>query len=70
MDGNELLFEEDSLQEIAHQAVTNKTGARGLRTIVESSLEELMYEAPSKGPGNTFVVTKKMVKGANPVSKT
>lgn len=70
MDGNELLFEEDSLQEIAHQAVTNKTGARGLRTIVESSLEELMYEAPSKGPGITFVVTKKMVKGANPVSKT
>ena len=70
MDGNELLFEEDSLQEIAHQAATNKTGARGLRTIVESSLEDLMYEAPSKGPGNTFVVTKEMVKNANPVSKT
>jgi ATP-dependent Clp protease ATP-binding subunit ClpX len=47
MDNVELLFDESALREMAHRAIELNTGARGLRTIMEEALLELMYEIPS-----------------------
>ena len=47
LDGIELEIEPDALKEIAKKAVERKTGARGLRTIIEGVLSESMFEAPS-----------------------
>jgi len=44
----ELTFTEDALQEIAKQALDRKTGARGLRGVIENSMLDIMYEIPSK----------------------
>ena len=47
LDGVELIFTEDSLRAIAERAIARKTGARGLRSIVESVVMDLMYTIPS-----------------------
>ena len=47
MDDIELVFTEDALHAIAEDAIKQKTGARGLRTVVEEILLDVMYEAPS-----------------------
>ncbi len=47
MDGHELVFTPESLKEIVQQALERKTGARGLRSIIEKSLLDLMFLAPS-----------------------
>jgi ATP-dependent Clp protease ATP-binding subunit ClpX len=47
MEGSELEFREGALQAIAHKAMERKTGARGLRTILEHMLLDTMYELPS-----------------------
>jgi ATP-dependent Clp protease ATP-binding subunit ClpX len=48
LDDVELVFTEDALEAIAEEALTLKTGARGLRTVVESLLLDVMYEAPDR----------------------
>jgi ATP-dependent Clp protease ATP-binding subunit ClpX len=48
LDGVELTFTEDALDAIAEEALGRKTGARGLRTIIEEILLEVMYEIPSR----------------------
>lgn len=48
MDGAELRFEEDALRAIAKKALEQKTGARGLRAIMENLMLDLMYELPSR----------------------
>lgn len=62
MDGNHLEFTDGALKQIAHVAVANKTGARGLRSIVESVLEDSMYTVPSNSNETTVLVTEKLVK--------
>ena len=47
LDGVRLTFEEDALHLIAKEALTHKTGARGLRAIVEGIMRNVMYEVPS-----------------------
>jgi len=47
MDGVELEFTEDALREIAREAIKRKTGARGLRAIVEEIMSDVMFEIPS-----------------------
>ena len=47
LDGVELYFKDDALEAIADQSLEQKTGARGLRSIMERTLEDLMYEIPS-----------------------
>ncbi|MBQ7188667.1 MAG: ATP-dependent Clp protease ATP-binding subunit ClpX [Kiritimatiellae bacterium] len=47
MQGMDLSFTEDALREIARAAVARKTGARGLRAVMESLMMDIMYEAPS-----------------------
>jgi ATP-dependent Clp protease ATP-binding subunit ClpX len=48
LDDVELVFTEDALEAIAEEAMGRKTGARGLRTIIEETLLEVMYEIPSR----------------------
>jgi ATP-dependent Clp protease ATP-binding subunit ClpX len=48
LDGVELTFTDDALEAIAEEALGRKTGARGLRTIIEEILLEVMYEIPSR----------------------
>lgn len=55
LEGVEIDFREDALQQIAKRAIQRKTGARGLRSIVEHTLLDLMYELP------TVVGLKKVV---------
>ena len=63
MDGVNLTFEEDALNAIADRALERNTGARGLRSIMESLMQEIMYEVPSRDDVETVVITETSVKG-------
>lgn len=47
LDGVKLVFSDEALEFIAHQAYKNETGARGLKTIIENSMNDLMFELPN-----------------------
>ena len=47
-EGVDLIFEESALRYIAKQAIKRKTGARGLRSIIENVMNKIMFELPSK----------------------
>lgn len=61
LEGVELEFEEEALKEIAKKAIKRKTGARGLRAIVENLLLETMFEIPSDKDVEKVVITKATV---------
>ncbi len=63
IDGVELEFEEDAIREIAHKAYEKKTGARGLRSILEGLMNDLMFEIPSDDSITKCVITKGAVTG-------
>ena len=63
MEGAELEFREDALRAIAKRAMQRKTGARGLRTILESILLETMYDLPSLKNARKVVVDEAVVTG-------
>ena len=64
----QLIFDEDALREIAKEAMTRKTGARGLRAIIEKTIMEQMYEIPSDDTVVSCRITKDMVDGvAGPI---
>ena len=63
MENVELDIREDALLEIAKKAIERKTGARGLRSILESILMETMYKVPSEESLNKVVLDSSVVKG-------
>ena len=63
LDGVELVFTEDSLKAIAKKAIDRNTGARGLRSIMESVVLDLMYTIPSDEMVATCTITKEAVEG-------
>ena len=63
IDDVKLEFEKDAIEEIADEAIRQKTGARGLRTIVEKMLMDVMFKIPDIKGKKTFTVTKKIVQG-------
>ncbi|TVO36044.1 ATP-dependent protease ATP-binding subunit ClpX [Vibrio algivorus] len=63
LEGAELEFREDALQAIAKKAMERKTGARGLRSILESVLLETMYELPSNKEVTKVVIDESVIKG-------
>ncbi|RMG40728.1 MAG: ATP-dependent Clp protease ATP-binding subunit ClpX [Candidatus Dadabacteria bacterium] len=68
MEGVNLVFTEDSLAAIAKQALDKKTGARGLRTIIENCMLDVMYDIPSNPQVKEVVITPEVVKeGKAPV---
>ena len=58
LDGVKLVFEKDALEEIAKESIKRKTGARGLRSIIEELLLDVMFEIPSKKDIKTCTVTR------------
>jgi len=63
MEGVELEFREDALRAVARKAMQRKTGARGLRTILENVLLDTMYELPSMANATKVVVDDAVVTG-------
>lgn len=63
LDDVELVFEEEALTEIAKKAIERKTGARGLRSIIEGIMLDVMFELPSRDDINKCVITKESVLG-------
>lgn len=61
LDNVKLTFEDDALIEIAKLAIIRKTGARGLRSIIESLMLEVMYELPSREDIKECIITKETV---------
>ncbi len=68
MEGVELEFRDDALRAIANKAMERKTGARGLRSIVEQVLLETMYELPSMSTVSKVVIDETVISGeSNPI---
>ena len=63
MDDVELEFESKALDAIASKAIERRTGARGLRSIIESVMMDLMFEIPSRNDITKVVVTESIVTG-------
>ena len=63
LENADLEFDKLALKEIAKKALARKTGARGLRSIVEKLLLELMYDLPSMKNIKSVLITKKVVQG-------
>ncbi len=67
-DGVKLSFEEEAVQEVARLAMARRTGARGLRSILEEIMLDVMYDVPSRNDVKECIVTKAAIlKEASPV---
>ena len=64
MDNVELEIEDDAMVKIAEKAIERKTGARGLRSIMEGLMTDVMFEIPSRQDVRKCVITKDTVDGA------
>lgn len=63
MDGAELEFTDDAVRRIAQKAIEMKTGARGLRSIIEKVMLDIMYELPSKKYNGTLQIDSSVIDG-------
>ena len=63
LDEVELEFTEDAVREVAKKSFERKTGARGLRSILESVMNEVMFEIPSDDTISKCIITKEAVDG-------
>ena len=63
LDGTKLTFKDNALKEIAQKAINKKTGARGLRSILENILLKTMYDLPSREDIEEVIVDVSAVKG-------
>ena len=64
-DDVELSFKDEAVTEIAKKAMERKTGARGLRSIMENILMDVMYRIPSDDTIEQCVITKEVVDGTS-----
>ena len=70
-DDVKLEFDEDALQEIANKAIERKTGARGLRSIIEETMMDVMFEVPGQEDVKLVRITKEAVDGTDkPILET
>lgn len=67
MENAELEVTEAALREIARIAIEKDTGARGLRSVVEEAMFEVMYELPDLDPGKKYILTPEVVRGEQPL---
>ena len=66
LDKVELVFQQDALEAAAERALELKTGARGLRTIIEEVLLDVMYEIPSRSDIRKCVISAETIKTGKP----
>jgi ATP-dependent Clp protease ATP-binding subunit ClpX len=62
-DGAKLEFTDSAIREVAKRAKARGTGARALRSVMESLMLEMMFDLPERTPGQTYVVTEAVVRG-------
>ncbi len=62
----ELSFTDDALEAVADRALNQKTGARGLRTIIEETLLDVMYDIPSQESVGKCIITRDAIEGKRP----
>ncbi len=62
LDGVKLTFEESALEAVAELALERHTGARGLRSIMENAMTDIMYEIPSRSDVGEVVITPECIK--------
>lgn len=67
MDGVELEFDNGALHKIAELAIKKETGARGLRSIMEKSLQKIMFEVPDMTDAKKVIVTAGVIQGTEEV---
>ena len=68
MDGTTLIFEDEAVRLIAREAIQRNTGARGLRSILERLMRNVMYEAPSvKGKSNCLITKETILENQDPI---
>ncbi|MDG9760796.1 ATP-dependent Clp protease ATP-binding subunit ClpX [Pseudomonas sediminis] len=65
MEGVDLEFRSDALKSVAHKALERKTGARGLRSILEGILLDTMYEIPSQQDVSKVVIDESVIEGTS-----
>lgn len=63
MDGVKLTFTDEAISAIAKKAVERKTGARGLRAIIENSVMDIMYETPSDESIKECIINEDVING-------
>lgn len=63
IDGVSLEFEEAALRKIANKAIERNTGARGLRSIIENVMLDIMYEIPSRDEITKVIITEEIIDG-------
>jgi ATP-dependent Clp protease ATP-binding subunit ClpX len=63
LDNTEVEFTEDAIDQIAELAIARKTGARGIRSIIESIMVDIMYELPSKEGNKKVIINKEVIQG-------
>ena len=68
MDGIELEFTDDALKEIVRETMSRKTGARGLRSVMEKSLQQAMFEMPGTGAKKLVLTDEIIRRGLNPLA--
>ncbi|MFW5450852.1 MAG: ATP-dependent protease ATP-binding subunit ClpX [Methylophagaceae bacterium] len=66
MENTNIEFREDALHAIAHKAMERKTGARGLRSIIENVLLDIMFDLPSTDNVSKVVIDESVINGENP----
>jgi ATP-dependent Clp protease ATP-binding subunit ClpX len=67
MENADLQFTDDALQAIARKAQAKETGARGLRSIIEEVMLDIMFDLPDQGAGCRYVISKDVVEGRQPL---
>ena len=70
MEGAELEFTDTALREIAKIARAKETGARGLRSVIERVMFDIMYELPEQESGRRYVITPEVIRGETPLFNT
>ena len=63
MDGVELVFEDDAIEEIAKKSFSRKIGARGLRSIIEAAMMDVMFSVPSENDVVKCIITRDVILG-------
>jgi ATP-dependent Clp protease ATP-binding subunit ClpX len=67
MESADLQFTEEALRSIAGRAQEKETGARGLRSIIEEVMLDIMFDLPEQGRGTRYTITKDVVEGRKPI---
>jgi len=67
MEGSKLVFTEEALREVVRKALERETGARALRSVMESFMIDILFDLPSHESGYTYTITPEVVRAENKV---